>query len=104
MPAVADDHATLATRRPASALPGPDFHRLDRTSLAWRTHIYALLRMSEGHANAARGLRVWLNDLAYRSVSIAGRVWNGAPAFVDRCDHNIKVLRPSHAHAPRCYG
>ena len=39
--AVADDHATLATRRPASTLPGPDFHRLDRTSLAWRTHIFA---------------------------------------------------------------
>jgi hypothetical protein len=38
VPAVADDHATLATRRPASALPGPDFYRLDRTSLAWRTH------------------------------------------------------------------
>src|SRR5215471_10255594 len=41
VPAVTDDHATLATRRPASALPGPDFHRLDRTSLAWRTHIPA---------------------------------------------------------------
>ena len=41
MPAVTDDHATLATRRPASALPGPDFHRLDRASLAWRTHIPA---------------------------------------------------------------
>ena len=39
VPAVTDDHATLATRRPATALPGPDFHRLDRTSFAWRTHI-----------------------------------------------------------------
>ena len=37
VPAVTDDHATLATRRPATALPGPDFHRLDRTSFAWRT-------------------------------------------------------------------
>src|SRR5947207_1003583 len=36
-PAVTDDRATLAARRPATALPGPDFHRLDRTSLAWRT-------------------------------------------------------------------
>jgi ABC-type uncharacterized transport system substrate-binding protein len=26
-------HATLASRRPAMALPGPDLHRLDRTSL-----------------------------------------------------------------------
>ena len=47
MPAVTDDHATLATRRPASALPGPDFHRLDRTSLAWRTHILPLKRGSD---------------------------------------------------------
>jgi hypothetical protein len=39
-----DDHATLATRRPAPALPGPDFHWLDRTSLAWRTHFLTLMR------------------------------------------------------------
>jgi len=43
VPAVTDDHATLATRRPATALPGPDFHRLDRTSFAWRTHNLALM-------------------------------------------------------------
>ena len=56
MPAVADDHATLATRRPASALPGPDFHRLDRTSLAWRTHHATHFGMHVGHsARMAKG-------------------------------------------------
>ncbi len=29
--------ATLATGRPATALPGPDFHRLECASFAWRT-------------------------------------------------------------------
>jgi hypothetical protein len=29
--------ATLATGRPATVLPGPDFHRLERASFAWRT-------------------------------------------------------------------
>jgi hypothetical protein len=50
-------------------------------------------------ANA--GERRQLADLTYRLV-LQGEVWNGAAAFVDRCDHNtqIKVLRPSHAHAP----
>ena len=36
-PAVTGDHATLATGRLATALPSPDFHRLDRASFAWRT-------------------------------------------------------------------
>src|ERR1019366_5152143 len=35
--AVTGDHATLATGRLATALPWPDFHRLDRASFAWRT-------------------------------------------------------------------
>ncbi len=35
--AVADDPATLGTGRLATALPGPDFHRLDPASLPWRT-------------------------------------------------------------------
>ena len=33
-PAVADDHATLASRRRATTLPGPVFHRLERVSFA----------------------------------------------------------------------
>lgn len=37
---VAEGRATLAARRPATALPGPDLHRLDRTSLTWRTGNY----------------------------------------------------------------
>jgi SAM domain (Sterile alpha motif) len=51
--------------------------------------------------SADAGERRQLADLTYRLV-LQGEVWNGAPAFVDRCDHNtqIKVLRPSHAHAP----
>src|SRR5258707_12931694 len=35
--AVTDGRATLTARRPATAFPGPDFHRLDRASLTWRT-------------------------------------------------------------------
>src|ERR1700693_5655968 len=35
--AVTDGRATLAASWPATALPGPDFHRLDRASLTWRT-------------------------------------------------------------------
>jgi hypothetical protein len=35
--AVTDDRATLATGRPATVLPGPDFHRLERANFAWRT-------------------------------------------------------------------
>jgi hypothetical protein len=34
---VAGAHATLTTERPATALLGPDFHRLDHASFAWRT-------------------------------------------------------------------
>jgi len=33
-PAVTDDHATLATGRHATALPSPDFHRLERASFS----------------------------------------------------------------------
>src|ERR1700750_2187199 len=33
--AVTDGRATLTARRPATALPGPDFHRLGRGSLTW---------------------------------------------------------------------
>ena len=33
--AVTDGRATLTARRPATALPGPDFHRLDRRDLVW---------------------------------------------------------------------
>ena len=36
---VTDDHATLATGRLATALPSPDFHRLEHASFAWRTEI-----------------------------------------------------------------
>jgi hypothetical protein len=32
-----DARATLAPGQPATALPDPDFHRLERTSFAWRT-------------------------------------------------------------------
>src|SRR5437870_11048939 len=35
-PALPSAHATLATGRPATALPGPVFHRLDCTSFCWR--------------------------------------------------------------------
>jgi hypothetical protein len=39
---------------------------------------------------------MWLHDLAHRSVSIAGRGMEGAPAFIDCCGHDaqIKILRP----------
>ena len=36
-PSSPNDHATLATGRHATALPSPDFHRLERASFAWRT-------------------------------------------------------------------
>ena len=35
-PALPSAHATLATGRPATALPGPVLHRLDCTSFCWR--------------------------------------------------------------------
>ncbi len=35
-PALPSAHATLATGRPATALPGPVLHRLDCTSFRWR--------------------------------------------------------------------
>src|SRR5258708_34672525 len=35
-PSLPAAHATLTTERPATALPGPDLHRLDRASLPWR--------------------------------------------------------------------
>jgi hypothetical protein len=35
-PALPSAHATLATGRPATALPGPVFRRLDCTSFGWR--------------------------------------------------------------------
>src|SRR6516165_9222817 len=35
-PALPSAHATLATGRPAAALPGPVLHRLDCTSFCWR--------------------------------------------------------------------
>ena len=34
---VTGDHATLARGRLATALPSPDFHRLESASFAWRT-------------------------------------------------------------------
>src|SRR3990172_6721194 len=43
-PALPSAHATLATRRPATALPGSVLHRLDRASFAWRLPEHALIR------------------------------------------------------------
>jgi hypothetical protein len=36
--AVASGHATLATKRTLLLELGPDLHRLDRASFAWRLH------------------------------------------------------------------
>ncbi|HUI19784.1 MAG TPA: hypothetical protein VLZ74_01885, partial [Methylocella sp.] len=53
--AVADGHATLTARQPAAALPGPDFHRLDRVSLTWRTDICTPMWHGSGDAAASLG-------------------------------------------------
>src|SRR6516164_3752536 len=41
-PALPSAHATLATGRPATALPGPVLHRLDCTSFCWRLRKHGL--------------------------------------------------------------
>src|ERR1700687_3901727 len=41
-PALPSAHATLATGRPATALPGPVLHRLDCTSFCWRLRKFRL--------------------------------------------------------------
>src|SRR5258708_189789 len=55
--AVTDGRATLTARRPATALPGPDFHRLDPASLAWLTaqHIHPVtIRSAVRQSHSAR--------------------------------------------------
>jgi Pirin C-terminal cupin domain len=42
-PALPSAHATLATGRPATALPAPVFHRLDCTSFRWRLRKFRLV-------------------------------------------------------------
>src|SRR6516164_2593650 len=57
-PALPSAHATLATGRPATALPGPVLHRLDCTSFCWRLRKHGLeqrriagldIALGEGH-------------------------------------------------------
>src|ERR1700675_5019380 len=51
-PALPSAHATLATGRPAAALPGPVLHRLDCTSFRWRLRKVglAVFRLRRAHA------------------------------------------------------
>ena len=65
---VADDHATLATGRRATVLPGPDFHRLDHASFAWRTGKCHLAsgrwpRRSSPSSSASVSSRPWLAEV-----------------------------------------
>src|SRR5262249_35842401 len=69
VPAVAGDHVTLATRRPATALPGPDFHGLDRTSLPWRTDI-----MVHGRPSMMLGAGPRLTPLVFNTHQFEGRL------------------------------
>src|SRR6516162_10049887 len=46
-PALPSAHATLATGRPATALPGPVLHRLDCTSFCWRLRKHRLGEMPD---------------------------------------------------------
>jgi hypothetical protein len=66
-PALPSAHATLATGRPATALPGPVFHRLDRTSFRWRLRKSRLV-MQTNHA----GISCFGIDLDGRIVSTCG--------------------------------
>jgi Tripartite tricarboxylate transporter family receptor len=55
-PALPSAHATLATGRPATALPGPVLHRLDCTSFCWRlrkSRLVKLVRAQPGRLNWA---------------------------------------------------
>ena len=42
-PSLPSAHATLTTGRPATALPRPVFHRLERTSFGWRLRKHRLI-------------------------------------------------------------
>ena len=55
---VTGDHATLARGRLATALPSPDFHRLESASFAWRTvtTFYTYPQVTRGGAGTARYL------------------------------------------------
>src|SRR6202050_4594839 len=54
-PALPSAHATLATGRPATALPGPVLHRLDCTSFCWR--LLSLTLANSEQAHRPRGMR-----------------------------------------------
>ena len=71
-------HATLASRRPATALPGPGLHRLDRASFAWRLPLVRSPPRERPAAFAARQGRVFAKPrLTRKRLALPGGA--GAP-------------------------
>jgi hypothetical protein len=74
-PALPSAHATLATGRPATALPGPVFHRLDRTSFCWRLRKSRLVVRSCVHVVQAN-IKLWIGLCHLRYVIAAAELGN----------------------------
>src|SRR3974377_2129927 len=69
-------HATLASRRPATALPGPDSHRLIAPALAGALSFNDLV----GAGEQTRGAAGDSASLPFVGLSLAQTWWVAAPA------------------------
>ena len=111
-PSLPAAHATLTTERPATALPGPDFHRLDHASFAWRLPTFrakgyvplagAEAQLPQGDSET-RGMRIFLRYIDVRdarpwvSLRLRGRCWRAAQSpliLIERASY-LKNERPT---------
>jgi hypothetical protein len=94
-PALPSAHATLATGRPATALPGPVLHRLDCTSFCWRLRKSRLVLLT--------ALRIsTLSRLMSRSACSTPMKLGGVP--VTERQGNFSAKRGATASSPRRSG
>src|SRR5262249_4733301 len=72
-PALPSAHATLATGRPATALPGPVLHRLDCTSFCWRLRKSRLVPSLVAETIRYQTPVIHMRRTATRDTELAGR-------------------------------
>src|SRR2546421_9857459 len=88
---VATQHSLPAGRYP---LLGPDFHRLDRTSFAWRTH-----SITSSAPTRIVSQRAAFHHAAVMPIERLGRWQPSSPGCEPRVPHSTRRRAPGELHS-----